>query len=259
MGKGSCMLLLFSLCFGAVLTAVGQVTSYRLYSVNSGIQAATSQSVVLSRFVPFDGRPSIRFTLNKTDKTVQNGKRAEVFFRAENKLPVDRWYAFNIWLPASFVADSLPEIVAQWHATPDFSLGEGYRSPPVSLMMQKGLWRMDLRWATQTVNNNSDLSGRIVYDFGKAVTGRWTQWVFHINFSYKADGLLEVWKDGVSVYARKGPNYYNDKIGPYFKFGIYKWDWMKTQLHTTVDQRILYFGGVKLGGSDASIEDFLHE
>jgi len=240
--------------------AHAQVTNYRLYDKNSGIQAATAESVQLSRFVPFNGRPSICFTLSKTDKTVENGKRAEVFFKAEKTLPVERWYAFNIWLPASFVYDSLPEIVAQWHGTPDFDLGENYRSPAVDLMIQKGEWHLETRWASQAVNDNNSLTGSFTgkssIPFGKTVTEKWTQWIFHIKFSYKNDGLLEVWKDGAKIYSRKGPNYYNDKLGPYFKFGIYKWEWMKPQ-NTNVNKRILYFGDVKLGDNKATINDFL--
>jgi len=236
--------------------AIAQVTTYRLYDKNSGIQAATDQSVKLSRFVPFNGRPSICFTLSKTDKTVENGKRAEVFFKAEKTLPVERWYAFNIWLPASYAVDSLPEIVAQWHGTPDFDLGEDYRSPADALLIKNGNWYLDSRWASQAVNDNNNLIGKILANFGKTVTEKWTQWIFHIKFSYKDDGLVEVWKDGAKIYSKKGPNYYNDKIGPYFKFGIYKWDWMKPQ-NTKVNKRILYFGDVQLGDNKATINDFL--
>jgi len=237
--------------------ADGQVTTFRLYDQKSGIQAATAESVQLSRFVSYNGRPSIQFTLSKTDKTVENGKRAEVFFKAEKSLPVERWYAFNIWLPASFVTDSLPEIVAQWHATPDFDLGENYRSPPVDLMIQKGEWRLETRWASQAVNDNNNLTGKLSVNFGKTVTEKWTQWIFHIKFSYKNDGLIEVWKDGAKIYSKNGPNYYNDQIGPYFKFGIYKWEWVNTNVPTTVNKRILYFGEVKMGDNNAKINDFL--
>ncbi|SEA34620.1 Polysaccharide lyase [Arachidicoccus rhizosphaerae] len=236
----------------------GQVSNFRLYDAGSGIQAATDQSVVYSRFVPFNGRPSICFTLQKTDPTVENGKRAEVFFRAEKSVPVERWYAFNIWLPASFVADSLPEIVAQWHATPDFSLGEDYRSPPIALEIQNGKYQLATRWATQAVNDNDNVTGKSSVNFGNVENGKWTQWIFHIIFSYKNDGLIEVWKDGSKFYTKAGPNYYNDQTGPYFKFGIYKWDWLKTDISTTVNKRILYFSDIKFGDNNAKIGDFLN-
>ena len=235
-----------------------QVTTYRLYDKPGNIQSASPQSVELSRFVLFNGRPTICFTLNKSDKTVYDGKRSEVFFPAEKTLPVERWYAFNIWLPNSFVVDNLPEIVAQWHATPDFDLGEDYRSPPIAIMIQNGTWQLDTRWASNAVNTNNSVSGRIVTDLGKVENEKWTQWIFHIVFSYKDDGLIELWKNGQKVYTKKGPNYYNDKIGPYLKFGIYKWDWLKTDIKTVTDKRVLYFGDVKLGDNHATINDFLN-
>ena len=254
MRKWCLLIVLFIFC-DSVTKA--QVTTYRLFDKTGGIQAANPTSVTSSRFVLYNGRPTICFTLNKTDKTVYDGKRSEVLFAAEKSVPVERWYGFNIFLPKSFVVDDLPEILAQWHATPDFDLGEDYRSPPIALTVQNGSWLLDTRWATNAVNTNSNVTGREVKDLGKTETEKWTQWVFHIVFSYKNDGLIELWKDGKLVYTRKGPNYYNDKIGPYLKFGIYKWEWLKTDIKTVTNQRIVYFGDVKLGDNHATINDFI--
>ena len=249
---GMLIIIVLGLC-----SAYGQIYHYKLNDKNSGREAAGPESIVLSSDVLFNGEPTIRFTLNKTDKLVNNGKRAEISFKAEQSIPVERWYAFNIWLPESYATDPVPESVVQWHASPDFSLGEDYRSPPLALFIQDGLWQLNTRWASNPVNDNNNISGKMIGDFGKAETGKWTQFVFHIRFSYKSDGFVQVWKNGERIYSVVGPNYYNDKVGPYFKFGIYKWEWANENLSTNINRRVLYFGDVSFGDENASIDDFI--
>jgi len=247
------------LFYCGVMCVQAQVYSFELHDKNSSIQAPSSRSIELSNDVKFKGKPSIRFELQRFDTAVANGKRAEIMFRPEKSLPVDRWYVFSIWLPKDYAVDSLPEIVAQWHAVPDFSLGETWRSPPIALTIQNGMWLLETRWASEAVNSNNTLSGLETVCLGNTVDMRWTGWVFHIKFDYKNTGILEVWRDGVKCYYRRGPNYYNDQTGPFFKFGIYKWDWNNNQIQTSIYKRVLYFGGVKLGESNMKIGDFLKE
>ena len=52
--------------------------------------------------------------------------------------------------------------------------------------------------------------------------GAWTDWVFHVKWSYGPDGVLEVWKNSQKIVTKSGPNTFNDARGPYMKMGIYK-------------------------------------
>lgn len=206
--------------------------------------SADSSEIVQQRF---KGRSSFRFELNREDTMINNGKRSEISTTAE-AMNVERWYLFDIYLPNTYKPDSTPEILAQWHAIPDWDKHETWRSPPIALQMQDGHWGLSLLWAQNEVNTNKTVSGRDYADLGGYKMNRWTSWKFHIRFSYKDDGILEVWKNGASVFKRIGPNYYNDEKGPYFKFGIYKWSWNKLKAAAVykVKRRILYFHDVQI-------------
>ena len=134
------------------------------------------------------------------------------------------WYGFSIFLPGDFVVNDDWEMLAQWHGYPDFDVGEDWRNPVMALRSDRGKWTLEFKYDSK---RNTFESGERVYDgmeyfdFGSYETGVWTDWVFHVKWSYKSDGLLEVWKNGVKVLYYEGPNAYNDAEGPYFQMGIY--------------------------------------
>ena len=79
--------------------------------------------------------------------------------------------------------------------------------------------------------------------------------MFHVKWSHKSDGLLEVWKDGKLVVRKTGPNTYNDKRGPFLKMGIYKPQWKSKPELSKVTKRVIYFDEVRVGDASASYED----
>ena len=212
-----------------------------------GIEKCCAYSIQRSDSVAKSGNYSLRFELRKDDSLVANGKRAEIKLKAEASPNVERWYRFSYFLPDNYKNDSIPEILAQWHEIPDWDLGEDWRSPPLSLFTQNGQWKFLIMWATDKVNTNKTISGRKMIDLGEYETGRWTEWIFHLYFAYKEDGLVQIWKNGELVVDYHGPNYYNDKSGPYFKVGIYKWDWKNPSKESTVTQRVFFIDDVRVG------------
>ncbi|MGF7231329.1 polysaccharide lyase [Arachidicoccus sp.] len=214
------------------------------------LDTATGKSILLSTQIIKDGLPSFRFDLKRNDKTVADGKRAEIAVKLENNPNADLWFGFNMFLPVSYIPDPISEIVAQWHARPDFNKGETWRSPPIALSTKDGHWWLNMLWAKNVVNTNKTISGSRYVDLGEYQCDQWTNWTFHIRFSYKSYGIIEVWKNKKMVYNHKGPNYYNDKKGPYFKFGIYKWEWMKKNIKTVINERVLYFNNIKISGEN---------
>ncbi|MGN6493955.1 MAG: polysaccharide lyase [Agriterribacter sp.] len=217
-------------------------------------EACCSYSIIRSNSVARDGKYSMRFELNKDDALVHGGKRAELITLKERTPNVERWYRFSIFLPIDYGIDSVEEIVAQWHEVPDFDLGETWRSPPISLQINKDKWVAGVSWASNPVNTNNTLSGRKYATLGVIERGKWTDWIFHIRFSYKEDGILQIWKDSAQVLDYSGPNYYNDRVGPYFKLGIYKWRWQDVKNKSVVTQRILYFDRVKISNDSTTLE-----
>ena len=198
------------------------------------------------------GNKSVRFELNNTDPIIGNGKRAELLLFSEKSSNIERWYRFDVYLPENYQNDPLFDIIAQWHETPDFDLGETWRSPPIALMTRKNFWELRILWADKPVNTNKTISGSKLIPLGNYEKNKWVEWVFHIKYSYGDDGLMEIWKNKKKVLEHQGPNYYNDKKGPFFKFGIYKPDWMTKTKNLAVTKRVLFFDNVAIGNNKAN-------
>lgn len=220
-------------------------------------ETCCSYSLQHSDSVARAGSYSARIELRRTDPLVANGVRSEIRFTKEPMLKVERWYAFSVFLPSNHIPDPEPEIIAQWHDIPDFDRGETWRSPPIALFSENGKWRLHILWATDTVNTNQTRSGEKFVELGAYETANWTDWVFHIRFSWENEGFIDVYKDGVLINSIKGPNAYNDKHGTYFKMGVYKWMWMpkNDRGQSVVKQRVVFYDEVRIGDEKASYID----
>ena len=179
------------------------------------------------------GSNSVKFTLKESDWDVTN--RSEIGLKSV-AADSEYVYSFSTFLPESYTADPTPEILAQWHAKPDFDLGETWSKagPVLSLNVADGKWLIDSRWDSRQImqpqankGKKAVPEGSTSMDLGNYQTGEWTDWIFRVKWSLGDDGLIEVWQDGELVMSQTGPNRYNDLLGPYFRMGIYKpagWD-----------------------------------
>jgi len=68
---------------------------------------------------------------------------------------------------------------------------------------------------------------------------------------------VSVWQNGKLVQTINGPNTYNDKVGNYFKLGIYKWVWMpeKDKGISTTTEREIFYDDVRIGDESATYND----
>ena len=162
----------------------------------------------------------------------------------------DYWYGFSIFIPADWIDDPQDgDIVAQWHGSfgedkKQFKVeGDGKGRPPVALSLHADRWEVAINSSAAVVTNAKDWenygSKREKSDLGKFRKGVWTDWVFHMHWSYKTDGLVEIWQDGKQVLTHKGPNCYNDPNGPYFKIGIYHPAWKDFEAETFNRQKLI--------------------
>lgn len=196
------------------------------------------------------GKYSLKIELNRKNAWKStSGSRAEIKLKPESTPDVERWYKFSIFLPEDYETDAASEILAQWHEMPDRHLGETWRSPPISLRVTNGKWEVVVLWAEDELNTNETISGSKTLELGEVVPGKWTDWVFNIRFSHKEDGILKIWKNNVKELDLEGPNYYNDVRGPYFKLGIYKWEWRRGKSISTSKNRVLYFDDIEVCSS----------
>lgn len=217
-------------------------------------ETTKDKSFTLSDSVARKGRYSARFELDKDDQELYSGKRSEIHLA--NNAEAEGWFGFSNYLPKSYVKDEGAECIAQWHETPDFELGETWRSPPLLLEVKNDHFFVVVMWATDPVNTNNTISGRKDFDLGPVTKDVWNDWVFHIKWSWQSDGVLEVWKNKKQVVSYFGPNSYNDQKFPYFKTGIYKWSWNTAEgrSKSTARKRIIYVDEVKVAGKNAGID-----
>jgi len=172
------------------------------------------------------------------------------------------WIGFSTYIPNDFVVDveGLTDILFQAQALPDS--GEIYRQPVLAIAIDEDRWEVKTRWDTQKFRDPSEgttawSGSQKVYDepLGADI-GKWTDWVIHVKWSYQSDGFLQLWRDGVQVVDRTGPNCSNDERGPQLSLGVYKWPWRESFSFTSnTEWRLFYHDELRIGGAAASYED----
>lgn len=209
---------------------------------------------VLSTDVARAGRYSMKSVLNR--KTSPTSYRTEVTTGGlVEVIPgQDYWYGFSIYLPPNYAVDNIWEVVAQWHNVPDKNLGELYLNPPMGIYIENGVWRLSTLWDSRPVTDKN-YEGKAEYKLGPHETGKWTDWVFHVKWSPRSDGLLQVWKNGSKVVDKAGPIGFNDATGPFFKMGIYK-GWRNRDTPAgLVSERVLYHDELRIVGPGGKYAD----
>jgi rhamnogalacturonyl hydrolase YesR len=195
------------------------------------------------------GFDSAKFTLPA------GSRRSELYVYPPDPKGAERWYSTSVFVPQDYKADPLRDIVAQWHEEPDWHLGETWRVPPLSLALMNSQWQIASRWDSRPVNDNSwdppaPYGGRKEY-YSPLERGVWTDWVFHLKWSYQSGGLLEAWKNGVKIVNPSGPNTYNDQSGNYFKVGLYHPD-VALDTNPVTPLKVLFQDEVKIGDHSAT-------
>lgn len=206
--------------------------------------------------------------LGKAQKAVRMVvERAPNSFRSEISLPSEkgfqeRWYSERILIPDEWVFDPARanDLVMQWHAIPG-----NWKATYPNLEISIGNDRWFVRQSfgspqTQPTRTNTALDETVK-------RGVWVAWVIHAKWSPKADGLVQVWKDGKLVFERNGPNVYGTigvEYTPYLKTGIYHPEWhldterkrAAFELERPVALRkIVYLAEVKVGSERACFAD----
>jgi hypothetical protein len=196
------------------------------------------------------GNSSGRFEINSTDPKQSGGIRAEMTQRLD-LVGKERWYGFSQYFPASYVSDSTPELAGQWHDQPDEGESAG-RTPSNFIMIRNDRFIWYLSWDADAITYNNSPDGFMEIDLGPVPKDQWIDWVVHIKFAYDNTGILEVWKNGEKVIDRPNlPNSYNDTKLPYFKLGIYKWDWNGS----SVNQKVMYWDEVRIGNENSNYDE----
>ena len=195
---------------------------------------------------------ALRFEVNRDDENVNGSVRAEIIRQAV--LPGDDiWYQFSVWIPEDWKPSPVLTIFAQWHGVPDVLFTEYGRPPPMNFFIEDNNWRIVNRWDSKRITNSRIpiIGGGSIEGFeglwsGDLERGVWTTWTVHAIWSYTGDGRLDIWKNGTHIAERRGPNNYNDVLGPFFTTGIYIPAWGKEPDSRVVDQRVLFVDNITI-------------
>ncbi len=225
------------------------------------VEAAPHEVVVQGRYYrsfPKSGRVE----LNSNEINVGGSKfRAELikYNAGGANTAQERWFGLSIRVPEDWrVVDSTKslDIFFQIHDRPDSC--EVYRNPPLALFIYQNRFKA-------TIRSDSNACTKGVMPRGKGTTvnyvlnrplikGRWVDWVIHVKWSYKNDGLLDIWQDGQKVTKYRGPIGYNDVKSMYLKTGLYhigngdSWP-------AGLKRRVLYIDEIRMAGSKAKFAD----
>jgi hypothetical protein len=221
---------------------------------------ATSSLAISNKYARGNTKTCGRCEVNFADSTTHDPSRAELV-QYFNTGTVECWVGLSMLFPKSTADDVNPEIITHWHEVDQNDIGEGARSPALSLVSINGQFRFDIKWSS--LENNSGpgggtlLDGQTTIALGAIPKEKWIDWVFHIKHGHDETGIVEVWKDGTKVIDRVGmPNSYNDTTPPYLRCGIYKWPWkFLVGAPPAIKQRVLYFGPVRVGNENSSYDE----
>lgn len=172
------------------------------------------------------------------------------------------WYKIQVYLPQNWPISNIPKTIMQWHGQPDFNLGENWRNPPLDLEIDSGsagagmnyfIWhRADSKRVTGS-EGPYELSQHIQIGNIENDLGKWTNWLFHIKWSYKNDGFIVIYKNGREIFRRENEkNCYNDKNGPIWKFGVYIPTWKDPNVSTYgMNSYTDFFDSIMIGNENA--------
>ena len=212
-------------------------------------QFCCAHSAILDKTFARSGHQALKFQLLKSDPEVKSSQRAEIRLQA-GKFGVEYWYRFSLKIPKNWQNDSIPTTLAQWHGVPEKFRFEAGRTPPLFMHLHNGQLGIGNFWDSKSVTRfpgkNGTPEGYKRLWHSAVEKGVWSDWVFHVQWSYQNDGYIEIWKDGVQVATTTGPNTYNDVLAPYLKLGLYIPQWKLQMGLDSVIRREIYVDDVSI-------------
>lgn len=207
------------------------------------------------------------YSRNGGSSTSESGHRNELIqkswsatsFSSQNyTLGNEYWTSFSIFLPAAGDANGDPEWIArpyphyeilyQLHDSPDNATRCGTAEPSRNPMLVISVDSPKstpptvarTRWTISSRATDVACQTSLTYQFNRTwqfddytdERGQWVRFTIRYKPSFGADGILQIWKNGVELTGPAttgsgslplfGPNTYNDTLGPYaLPIGIY--------------------------------------
>lgn len=192
-------------------------------------------------------------TMRQTDVFTYGGIRAEINFPSDRR--EEYWYRWRMMIPPTWKGYSKRITVMQFHDRPD-NPGD-LRFPNFVLTADDREFTVLLPAGTMPAVTKSSVS-RSGYPL---ILGKWYEFCLHINWQITSAGFREFFIDRVPVFREpKVATEYDNKLGPYFKLGLYDsyhWDDFGTKTAYYSDAQVWQgndgyeagLGGVPLAGN----------
>ncbi|WP_336515831.1 heparin lyase I family protein [Pollutibacter soli] len=224
---------------------------------NDVFNKADLANITVSSDFARKGKKSYKVSVTKNPTYNPVSMRAELSWNqpAEKFIGIN-WMSASMLIPKTWVDDCTPvSVLFNTKSSPD-----DY-STPFRLQILKD------RMYAVVVNISSDgkPKGELTSDIGPVVKGQWVDWALHRNFTNQDSGYIKLYRNGVLVWERFGPNWV---LGPgrapeaYIHQGLYKWPWIDSTgmgwgypcFNGTIEA---YYDEFKFGGYNANIKDFV--
>ncbi len=197
------------------------------------------------------GETVLRFELRSGDawsnRSGEITSRAEIETRERPPIRSVRWYRFEIYLPPDFPTEDTRLVLAQWHGSDKKYLGEPARSPVMAFRYKSGSFYINLRHSTERIVRSPDtVPVTELFKISPFPLNAWNDFIVHANWSFDAGGWINIWWNGRRIVQYRGPVGYNDDLGPYFQFGLYRDDTDKTY--------VSYMKQIKMGSQPEDVD-----
>lgn len=175
----------------------------------------------------------LRFELRNneywTDITGDHTFRSEIDTKDKPSMGSEKWYRFSISLPEDFPIEDNRLVLAQWHGADKWWLGEHNRTPVLAFRYRNGEFNIRLMHSVKRIIKDVDnVPSEKLFKTKNFPLNEWHDFIIQARWTYKNDGLINIWWNNVQIVNYKGPVGYNDNIGPHFQFGIYRDSTSKT-------------------------------
>jgi hypothetical protein len=206
-------------------------------------------SIEIASDMKKNGEDSLRFELRSGERWVDQfflrTFRAEIATKEFPPAGSAKWYSFSVFFPTNFTIEDNRLVFAQWKEKEAF-LGKGL-SPSLAFRFVNGKFSITLRHSDETVIRDADaVPSESLFKKSNFSLGQWHDFVVQAKWSYKDDGFVNIWWNGKQIVEYHGPVGYDEKLGPQFKFGLYR--------DATEAIYIAYFNHVKFGDDPKDVD-----
>lgn len=184
-----------------------------------GVQRASGKAYAIQEAAGISP-PQHRFEVRSGDiwNNSRYVNRSEFQSLTKHPFGQDVWFSYAMRIKGGAPVTKW-NVLGQFHGTPDD--GEPGLSPPFAVNFIPG---EKLRFIRRYNARRIDAAPTTSVMLTKAVSrDRWYRIVGRITFGWNNDGAINIWLDGAKIIGLSNTNIgYNDAVGPYWKFGIYR-------------------------------------